>query len=204
MWSNTMSTPRPSVTSRANAATSAVRLLQTKSHPIVSARSHFSSVPAVAITVAPRCFASWIAATPVPEPAAWIITVSPAVELADLEQRVPHRQIASGKRRRRLERNRRRHVMDVRLGHEALLGVTAVDGRADDEQLAVDVAATGELRARAARRRARGRRPPDRRPRTARPRQPIESTVPATSMPAMCGKRKPGIVNQPLRCTMSR
>ena len=56
----------------------AVRLLATWSAPSASARSHFSSVPAVASTVAPACLASWMPAVDTPEPAAWIITVSPA------------------------------------------------------------------------------------------------------------------------------
>ena len=78
-WSNTMSTPAPAVSSRAQAATSSVRLLSTWDAPNSSARWHFSSVPAVASTVAPAFTANWMAATDTPDPAAWIITVSPAV-----------------------------------------------------------------------------------------------------------------------------
>ena len=80
-WSNTMSTPRPPVTSMAQAVTSPVRLLRTWSAPISSARSHLASVPAVASTTAPACLASWMPATDTPDPAAWIITVSPAARL---------------------------------------------------------------------------------------------------------------------------
>ena len=56
-------------------------MLSTWSAPSSSARSHLASLPAVASTVAPACLASWIPATDTPDPAAWIITVSPAESL---------------------------------------------------------------------------------------------------------------------------
>src|SRR6266536_1057943 len=48
------------------------------SMPYSRRRSSFSSLDAVASTVAPARFASWMAARPTPPPPAWIKTVSPA------------------------------------------------------------------------------------------------------------------------------
>jgi len=46
--------------------------------PAFSARSRFSSVEATAMTRAPIAVANWVAAIPIPPPAPWTNTVSPA------------------------------------------------------------------------------------------------------------------------------
>ena len=54
----------------------------------VASRSILSFEPAVANTVAPARFASCTHASPTPLPPAWISTVSPALQVAELEQTV--------------------------------------------------------------------------------------------------------------------
>ena len=76
-WSKTTSTPLPPVAARASAATSSVDELMTTSAPIAAARRSVSSEREVAITVAPRWRATWIAVVLTPLPAPWISTVSP-------------------------------------------------------------------------------------------------------------------------------
>ena len=56
--------------------------------PYSCSRSSRSSLDAVANTVAPAAFASWIAARPTPPAPAWTSTVSPGREVAELEQAV--------------------------------------------------------------------------------------------------------------------
>ena len=55
---------------------------------LLQTRSSRSSLDAVAITVAPARFASWIAAMPTPPAPAWISTVSPGLQVTELEQAV--------------------------------------------------------------------------------------------------------------------
>ena len=52
------------------------------SSPSGFSRSSFSSLEAVEITVAPACFASWIAAIPTPPAPAWMSTVCPSSRFA--------------------------------------------------------------------------------------------------------------------------
>ena len=58
------------------------------SRPSASRRASFSSLDAVASTVAPARLASWIAARPTPPAPAWMSTVSPGLQAAELEQAV--------------------------------------------------------------------------------------------------------------------
>ena len=49
------------------------------SAPSFRQAAHFSALPAVAITVAPKALASWIAVVPMPDVPPWTSSVSPAV-----------------------------------------------------------------------------------------------------------------------------
>ena len=158
------SRPRPTVTSRAQPATSPVRLLSTWSAPSCNARSHLSSVPAVASTVAPACLASWMAATETPAPGGVDQHRLAGLQSADVEQRVRRREPARGKRRRVLDRHVVGHGVDVARRRQAQLGVAAVGRCSEHAEFAEQITAAGELRARRRRRPSTDRRRLGRRP----------------------------------------
>ena len=58
-------------------------------------------------TVAPNCFASWIAARPMPLVPPWISTFSPRREAAAIEEVVPDGEVVLGQARRLEQREPR-------------------------------------------------------------------------------------------------
>ena len=62
--------------------------------------AHFSSLPAVAITVAPQALASWIAVTPMPLVPPWTSSVSPGLQARPVEHVRPDGEEGLGQARR--------------------------------------------------------------------------------------------------------
>ena len=76
---------------------------RTRSAPRWRSRARFSSLPAVAMTLAPQCWAICNAARPTAPAPPWISTVSPRAEAREVDQRIVGRQEGDGHRRRCLE-----------------------------------------------------------------------------------------------------
>ena len=190
--------------SRAQAATSTVRLLQVSSAPSSMAIAHFSLLPAVASTVAPACLAHCMAATETPLPAACISTVSPALSPPILEQGVVRGHPAGGEDDGMAPRHAVGNRIQVGLRRQAFFRVSAGDGAADDPENdrtgrpcppVLNRSGTSDMDG------LTSTRSPGLTPVTP---EPVSTTVPATSRPEMCGRLNPGMVNQPLRCATSR
>ncbi len=96
-----------------------------RSAPSAVHAAHFSSLPAVTMTVAPNALPSWMAEVPMPDEPPWTSSVSPALRSAAVEDVGPDREERLGDRSRFGQREAGWHREGGAIVDGAILGIAA-------------------------------------------------------------------------------